>query len=100
MRWDDARLVIKTTRSPQTPDRSGPRSEHGEVWALDPNGRLLITISDRESASAATVNLEYKRRQAVWPAPRERTLGHEIMGQVIGCASHSENRFGALVIGS
>ena len=65
VRWDGDRLVIKTTRSPQPPQQTGPRIEHEEVWALDPNGRLLMTITDRGSGSpAATGNLTYKRPDA------------------------------------
>ena len=49
MRWDGDRLRIETKSYP-TPDTRG-YTEHNEVWWLDEQGRLLITVVDRRSDS-------------------------------------------------
>jgi hypothetical protein len=63
VQWQADHLIVRTTRSPQPPDEPGRRSEHEEVWSLDRDGRLLITLSDRRSGFAPiTVHLVYERR--------------------------------------
>ena len=63
--WQGERLVMKTGTYSSPPQEPGPYSEHEEVWSLDPDGRLLITITDRSSDSQpVTVRLTYQRRAA------------------------------------
>ncbi len=57
--WDGKALVIERGFS------AGPDyfSEHKEVWSLDPQGNLSLTVTDRSSdAESKTTNLVYRRR--------------------------------------
>jgi len=61
--WQGERLLIKTGNYSGPPQQPGPYSEREEVWSLDPDGRLLITTTDRSSASQpVTMRLTYQRR--------------------------------------
>jgi|SRR3954449_7918332 len=63
--WQGERVVNKTGKYSGPPQEPGRYSEHEEVWSLDPDGRLLITITDRSSDSQpVTVRLTYQRRAA------------------------------------
>lgn len=63
--WRGNSLVIETERSSHPPGESGPYTAREEVWSLDRNGRLLITVTDRGSnIKPTTVRLVYRRRQA------------------------------------
>lgn len=62
VKWDGNRLVIETGRYFGSPHEKGPYSEHGEVWALDPRGRLVMTITDRDSTTESrTTELTYRK---------------------------------------
>jgi hypothetical protein len=61
VRWDGDRLRMETKSYP-TSDTS-VYTEHDEVWWLDEQGKLLITVVDRRSDSdAATRTLTYQRQ--------------------------------------
>jgi hypothetical protein len=63
VRWESERLRIETGRYSGADRDSGPYTERSEVWWLDDQGRLLITVVDRSSASeAATRTLTYSRQ--------------------------------------
>ena len=63
VRWDGDRLQIETGRYSGPTRDSGPYTEHTEVWWLDEQGRLLITVVDRRSDSElATRTLTYRRQ--------------------------------------
>jgi hypothetical protein len=62
VKWDGDRLVIETGRYFGSPREKGPYSEHGEVWDLDPQGRLVMTITDRDSTTESrTIELTYRK---------------------------------------
>jgi hypothetical protein len=62
VKWDSERLVIETGRYSGPTRESGPYSEHDEVWSLDASGRLVITVTDRDSGSSPrTIVLTYQR---------------------------------------
>ena len=61
--WEGKSLIIRTGKYAGQPHEP-PYTEHGEVWSIDPGGRLLITITDRASGSrTATVTLIYRRQR-------------------------------------
>jgi hypothetical protein len=63
VRWEGDRLYIETGRYSGPTRDSGPYTEHTEVWWLDEQGRLLITVTDRWSnAEVATRTLTYRRQ--------------------------------------
>jgi hypothetical protein len=57
--WDGDRLVIET-RSWTVDDRS--YSDHKEVWWLDAQGALLISVTDEDPGDRKTTTLLYRRR--------------------------------------
>jgi hypothetical protein len=60
--WDGDRLVIETGKYSGPTREQGPYSEHDEVWSLDPEGRLLMTVTDRGSGTEPrTTQLTYRR---------------------------------------
>jgi hypothetical protein len=60
--WDGDKLVIDIRYSGR-PVAVGAESEHKEVWSLDPQGALLLTITDRyPGTEPTTTNLTYRRR--------------------------------------
>jgi hypothetical protein len=62
-KWDGNRLVIQTGNYSGPTPESGPYAEREEVWSLDEQGRLLITVTDRTSdAPPKTTNLTYRRQ--------------------------------------
>jgi hypothetical protein len=62
-KWDGNRLVIQTGSYSGPTLESGPYTEHDEVWSLDPEGRLSITVTDRSSdAEPRTANLTYLKQ--------------------------------------
>jgi len=63
VRWEGDRLHIEAGRYSGPTRDSGPYTEHTEVWWLDEQGRLLITVVDRRSDSeVATRTLTYRRQ--------------------------------------
>jgi hypothetical protein len=63
VRWEGDRLHFETGRYWGPTRDSGPYTEHTEVWWLDEQGRLLITVVDRRSDSElATRTLIYRRQ--------------------------------------
>jgi hypothetical protein len=61
VRWDGDRLRIETKSYPTSDTRE--YTEQNEVWWLDEQGRLLITVVDRRSDSEpATRTLTYRRQ--------------------------------------
>jgi hypothetical protein len=62
VKWDGDRLVIETGSDSGRTRDSGPYTEHDEVWSLDAQGQLLITVTDRGSAvRSSTSNFTYRR---------------------------------------
>jgi hypothetical protein len=62
VRWEGDRLHIETGRYSGPTRDSGPYTERSEVWRLDEQSRLLITVVDRRSDSeVATRTLTYRR---------------------------------------
>jgi hypothetical protein len=60
--WDGDKLVIETGSYSGPTRESGPYSEHNEVWSLDSQGRLVITVTDRGTATELRTNqLTYRR---------------------------------------
>ena len=63
VKWDDDRLVIETGRYSGPTQESGRYSEHDEVWSLDSQGRLVMTVTDRGSGTEPrTTQLTYRKR--------------------------------------
>lgn len=63
VRWEGDRLHIETGRYSGSTRDSGPYTEHTEVWWLDEQGRLLITVVNRRSDSdVETRTLTYRRQ--------------------------------------
>lgn len=63
VRWEGDRLHIETGRYSGPTRDSGPYTEHAEVWRLDQQSRLLITVVDRQPDSeVATRTLTYRRQ--------------------------------------
>jgi hypothetical protein len=63
VRWEGDRLHIETGRYSGPARDSGPYTENAEVWRLDQQGRLLITVVERRSdAEVATRSLAYRRQ--------------------------------------
>jgi hypothetical protein len=63
VRWDGDRLRIETGSYSGPTRDSGPFTEHDEVWSLDEQGRLLISVVDRRSGGEpATRTLTYRRQ--------------------------------------
>lgn len=63
VRWDGNRLVIETGTYSGPTRESGPYTEHTEVWSLDAESRLVMTVTDRRSgAESSTRTLTYRRR--------------------------------------
>jgi hypothetical protein len=61
--WDGNRLVIKTGSYSGPTRDSGPYREHKEVWWLDEQGRLVITMTDRGSdVPPETRTATYRKR--------------------------------------
>ncbi len=53
VRWEENRIVMATSTS---------MSEHKEIWALDPNGLLIIAVTDDEAGREQRSNtLTYRR---------------------------------------
>jgi hypothetical protein len=62
-KWNGNRLVIETGSYSGTTRDAGPYREHDEVWSLEAQGRLLITVTDRGSSlGPSTTDLTYRRR--------------------------------------
>jgi len=65
VKWQGDSLIIQTGTYEGPSQQSGPYTEHEEVWSLDPEGKLLITVTDGGSnITPTTVRLVYRRRQA------------------------------------
>ena len=63
VKWNGNRLVIETGSYSGTTRDAGPYREHDEVWSLEAQGRLLITVTDRGSSlGPSTTDLTYRRR--------------------------------------
>jgi hypothetical protein len=63
VRWDGHALVIERgTHTAQTRE-SGVWTEHREAWSLDPDGRLRVVITTRDSADAPRTETLLYRRQ-------------------------------------
>jgi hypothetical protein len=63
VKWDGDRLVIETVRYSGPTRESGPYSEHDEVWSLDAQGTLLMTVTDRGSRTGPrTTQLTYRKK--------------------------------------
>jgi hypothetical protein len=63
VKWDDERLVIETGRYSGPSPEAGPYSEHHEVWSLDVEGSLVMTVTDRAPhAEPRTTVLTYRRQ--------------------------------------
>jgi len=59
--WDGDKLVIDIRYSGRPVD-AGAESEHKEIWSLDPQGALLLTITDgNPGTQPAATNLIYRR---------------------------------------
>lgn len=60
--WDGDRLVIQTRYSGRPVDAGGD-SERKEVWSLDAQGSLLLTVTERSPGTEpTTATLIYRRR--------------------------------------
>ena len=63
VKWDGDRLVIETGRYAGPTRESGPYSEHDEVWSLEAQGTLVMTVTDRASGTESrTTQLTYRKR--------------------------------------
>jgi hypothetical protein len=63
VKWEGNRLVIETGVYSGPTRKSGPYAEHEELWSLDSEGMLHITVTDRGSGTEPkTTNLSYRRR--------------------------------------
>jgi hypothetical protein len=63
VRWEGNQLQIETGRYSGPTRDAGPYAEHTEVWRVDEQGRLAITVVDRRSdAEVATRTLTYRRQ--------------------------------------
>jgi hypothetical protein len=63
VKWDGDRLVIETGRYSGPTRESGPYSEHDEVWSLEAQGTLVMTVTDRGSGTEPrTTQLTYRKR--------------------------------------
>jgi hypothetical protein len=61
VRWEGEKLAIKTG-SYSGPRESEAYSEHDEVWSLDAQGTLVMTVTDRRSGTEPrTAQLTYRR---------------------------------------
>ena len=61
--WDGDRLVIEIRYSGRPVD-AGAYSEHKEVWSLDIQGALMLTVTDRAlGTESTTTNLIYRRQR-------------------------------------
>ncbi len=61
--WDRDRLVIQITNNSGHPADAGDESEHKEVWSLDAQGALLVSITDSAPGTGpTTTTLMYRRR--------------------------------------
>lgn len=62
--WVGATLVIATSHQSEQSGEMRVDSEHTEVWQLDPQGRLVIGMTDRQGAAESkTTTLTYRRRE-------------------------------------
>jgi hypothetical protein len=63
VRWEENRLAISTASySGSGAGSERPTSEHKEVWEVDPDGMLIITVTDREAGRDPISNaLTYRR---------------------------------------
>jgi hypothetical protein len=62
VRWEDHRLVMATASYSGSGSESRQTSEHNEVWELDPDGMLIIRITDREAGHGSKSHtLTYRR---------------------------------------
>ena len=60
--WDGDTVVIDIRYSGRPVD-VGAESEHKEVWSLDSQGALVLTVTDRNPGTEpTTTNLTYRRR--------------------------------------
>ena len=63
VRWDGNGLVIETGNYSGPRRESGRYTEHSEVWWLDAEGRLVMTVTDKSSgAESAAQTLTYQRK--------------------------------------
>jgi len=61
--WEGDALVLENSYYSGETRESGPYTERREVWRLDDQQRLIITLTERSSASAPkTITLTYRRR--------------------------------------
>lgn len=61
VRWEESRLVIASA-SYSGPGSESLLNEHSEVWELDPDGLLMITVADIEAGHDSTSKrLTYRR---------------------------------------
>ena len=62
VRWDGDRLMIETGQYSGPTRESGPYLEHEEVWALDTDGRLIMSVADRDPTTGPrTTQLAYRK---------------------------------------
>jgi hypothetical protein len=62
-RWADSGLVIVTSRWSWPAGELRQDSEHKEVWQLDGQGILVVTLTDQEAGEESrTTMLTYRRR--------------------------------------
>jgi hypothetical protein len=60
--WDGNRLVMATASSSGSGAEIRPTSEHSEVWELAPDGMLIVTVTDTETArEPQSTKLTYRR---------------------------------------
>ena len=61
--WNGDRLVMENGSYSGPTRESGPYTEHDEVWSLDSQGRLLLTVTERASGvEPRTTQLTYRRQ--------------------------------------
>jgi hypothetical protein len=59
---EDNRLVMATASYSGSGSESRPTSEHNEVWELDPDGMLIISVTDTETGrEPKSTRLTYRR---------------------------------------
>jgi hypothetical protein len=63
VRWEgDALVIERDSYSGQTAD-ARPDTSHHELWSIDPNGMLVMTVADRSvGAKPRTTKVVYRRR--------------------------------------
>jgi hypothetical protein len=59
--WEGDRLVIETGSYSGPSRQDGPYWEHTEVWGLDREGQLVLSITDRSDKDQTSNTLTYRR---------------------------------------